>query len=575
MAAPSESEILALQNATTYTHNLDIWEGKYAKDSEGTVTADSPTIYSLIDYGTIAASFSGHDVDYRIKLDEAFNQDVSISVKLEEAGGASVLYEGTLSSGETSVFLSSLDTDYSPSTLESREDSTDQFVMTISEMPVGTKNVTLEVVAASTFGEAGDETIVTSTSTEVRQGAWRNISVLSVYDSSDVDSLIAAAQVRTIYKYNDGYDVAMVDAKDMGDDELGFILGGYSDSNRQRCIQILDISASNESELADKLRADSEEENDDLSVTEYTITDRTSEESAGYQAWVDIVSEDVPEFIHVTSNKTSELTSDQEATGKQLRYDVISRYYDLYDSELLLNLSRAFDIGYYDTRFNNVMASGANFASIDAGFVDMIEDRGLSIKQYIDYIIAENDEIDITTSSLSDAQNDYSYSATVAGDGGIGNYTFSASGLPDGLSISDSGAISGTPYDTVTDYDVDFTVEDFVGNSTTETVTLTLTENDKTDFLAFDITDGTSSIATGAATIDETAHTITIEVASGTNLGDGVTPEFTLDYGATVGTITSGTEYSGFTDGTATTVTVTAEDGSTTQDWDITVNVAA
>lgn len=116
-------------------------------------------------------------------------------------------------------------------------------------------------------------------------------------------------------------------------------------------------------------------------------------------------------------------------------------------------------------------------------------------------------------------------------------------------------------------------------DSHTETETITMVSK-QTDFETFDIYDTTTgsggvSIATGAAIIDETAHTIAIEVESGTDLSAGVVPIFTLDYGATVDTISNDTSYSGFTDGVATTVTVTAEDSSTTQDWDITVTVAS
>ncbi|MDR3698110.1 MAG: putative Ig domain-containing protein [Candidatus Sulfopaludibacter sp.] len=51
----------------------------------------------------------------------------------------------------------------------------------------------------------------------------------------------------------------------------------------------------------------------------------------------------------------------------------------------------------------------------------------------------------VTTSSLPDGAVSVAYSAGLAASGGSGKYSWAVSGLPDGLSVSSTGAISGTP----------------------------------------------------------------------------------------------------------------------------------
>ncbi|RLD19283.1 MAG: hypothetical protein DRI71_12030 [Bacteroidetes bacterium] len=80
---------------------------------------------------------------------------------------------------------------------------------------------------------------------------------------------------------------------------------------------------------------------------------------------------------------------------------------------------------------------------------------------------------------------------------------------------------------------------------------------------------------TGAAEIDTTAHTINIEVPYGTDLS-ALVPVFTLSAGASA-TISTVAQISGNTANDyslAVTYTITAPDGSTTQDWLITVSFA-
>ncbi len=99
--------------------------------------------------------------------------------------------------------------------------------------------------------------------------------------------------------------------------------------------------------------------------------------------------------------------------------------------------------------------------------------------------------------------------------------------------------------------------------------TVTVTEaaglSTATDILTFTIPE-----KTGDAIINDTDHTVAIEVANGTGLAT-LTPEFTLSAGATAAPA-SGTagDYSG-----AKTITVTAEDNTTTENWTVTVTEAA
>jgi hypothetical protein len=89
--------------------------------------------------------------------------------------------------------------------------------------------------------------------------------------------------------------------------------------------------------------------------------------------------------------------------------------------------------------------------------------------------------------------------------------------------------------------------------------------NTETDILTFTIPE-----KTGDATINDTDHTVAIEVANGTDL-TMLTPAFTLSEGA-ASSPASGIEgnYS-----SEVTITITAEDGSTAQDWKVNVSEAA
>ena len=107
------------------------------------------------------------------------------------------------------------------------------------------------------------------------------------------------------------------------------------------------------------------------------------------------------------------------------------------------------------------------------------------------------------------------------------------------------------------------TVQDWI-------VTITVAPNTETDILSYSFSEQTED-----AVIDAVYHTIIIEVEYGTDITDLVAT-FTLSDGATaaIGGLAqqSGTTANDFT--STVTYNVTAEDGTTTQDWAVTVNVA-
>jgi hypothetical protein len=129
-----------------------------------------------------------------------------------------------------------------------------------------------------------------------------------------------------------------------------------------------------------------------------------------------------------------------------------------------------------------------------------------------------------------------------------------------------SSPASGTEDNYGSPVTITVTAED---NTTTQDWIVTVTEavglSTATDILTFTIPE-----KTGDAIINDTDHTVAIEVANGTDLAT-LTPEFTLSAGATAAP-PSGTagDYSG-----AKTITVTAEDNTTTEDWTVTVTEAA
>ena len=89
------------------------------------------------------------------------------------------------------------------------------------------------------------------------------------------------------------------------------------------------------------------------------------------------------------------------------------------------------------------------------------------------YTVTIASGLTVTTASLGTATAGAPYSASLAAAGGVPPYTYSVSGLPDGLSASASGAISGTPA-TAGSYTVGVTVTDSQGSKATASLALTV-----------------------------------------------------------------------------------------------------
>jgi hypothetical protein len=79
----------------------------------------------------------------------------------------------------------------------------------------------------------------------------------------------------------------------------------------------------------------------------------------------------------------------------------------------------------------------------------------------------------ISTSSLPDGTVNTPYSASLAASGGTPPYTFAVSGLPDGLSATPAGAISGTPT-TAGKFTVSVTVTDKAGATAAQRYSVTI-----------------------------------------------------------------------------------------------------
>ncbi|MEQ9403326.1 MAG: T9SS type A sorting domain-containing protein [Cyclobacteriaceae bacterium] len=149
--------------------------------------------------------------------------------------------------------------------------------------------------------------------------------------------------------------------------------------------------------------------------------------------------------------------------------------------------------------------------------------------------------------------------ATPAGTGETGTWSV----------ISGSGTFSDVndPTATVTglstfNNELRWTVtNDAGGCSTADEVNIFVNEafSAETDILSVELTNITTTVS-----IDATAHTVHVEVPEGTNL-TSLTPTFTISEGAMVSP-TGAQDFSN-----PVTYTVTAEDGVTTQDWEVTI----
>jgi hypothetical protein len=105
--------------------------------------------------------------------------------------------------------------------------------------------------------------------------------------------------------------------------------------------------------------------------------------------------------------------------------------------------------------------------------VTVTDSKGTGVTKTLTLIV-EAPPLSITTASLPPGMVGAAYSASVGATGGVPPYTFSASGLPDGLSMSAGGSISGTP--TVAgSSSVSVTVRDSLGTSASRTLSIAVT----------------------------------------------------------------------------------------------------
>lgn len=80
----------------------------------------------------------------------------------------------------------------------------------------------------------------------------------------------------------------------------------------------------------------------------------------------------------------------------------------------------------------------------------------------------------ITAATDTDGSGTAYTETQLENEGGNAPFTWTATGLPDGLSISADGVISGVPTDAAAAYDVDITVTDFFDITDTDTISITL-----------------------------------------------------------------------------------------------------
>lgn len=143
--------------------------------------------------------------------------------------------------------------------------------------------------------------------------------------------------------------------------------------------------------------------------------------------------------------------------------------------------------------------------------------------------------------------------------------------------LSDAAVRANVPQ-TIDEFNL---IADFSAWATTNKYSMKIYEDGQTTIDSVDCSEtnfNSFSLAeqTGAATINTTNHTIAIEVESGTTV-TALVATFDLSYGATAKVSTtaqvSGVTANNFT--SPVTYAITAEDGSTSQNWTVTVTVAS
>jgi len=190
----------------------------------------------------------------------------------------------------------------------------------------------------------------------------------------------------------------------------------------------------------------------------------------------------------------------------------------------------AFTISITDENESIVIASPIADQSLNEGFGSLLIDLGP--------VFSDEDGDALTYSVLS--SNESVVTATISGSS---------------LTISEVGFGSAS---------ITVTADDGSGVTTSDEFTVTVSEvfSTETDITVFSL-----SQQTGTATIDATAHTVSIEVASGTDL-TSLTPTIEVSVGASI----SPAGGQNFANGNVT-YTVTAEDGVTAQNWVVAVSV--
>ena len=165
--------------------------------------------------------------------------------------------------------------------------------------------------------------------------------------------------------------------------------------------------------------------------------------------------------------------------------------------------------------------------------------------------------------ALDDGVVGEEYDYTFVTDYEIGNVVFSHTGnLPTGLSLSKGGVLSGELTEASEEFEFTIIATDNTGQVTSYVFTIEVLPNTATDILTYSIPTAYD------VKIDDTNHTVEMMVPFGTDVSK-LTPTFTVSEGATASP-ESGVE-DDFT--SEVTVTVTAGDGTTTQDWTVIVTI--
>jgi hypothetical protein len=135
----------------------------------------------------------------------------------------------------------------------------------------------------------------------------------------------------------------------------------------------------------------------------------------------------------------------------------------------------------------------------------------------------------ITPSTLSEAQIDTSYSETLAATLGTAPYIFTATGLPDGLTLSEDGSLSGIPTEDG-DFTLSVTATDALGATGQADLSLTVLPNEPVAAdVSASVAGGTSDNAITLSLSGGTAESVTVasDPAHGTATASGTTILYT------------------------------------------------